>query len=144
MQEDTERRMEWKQVLESTIAVLNDQLALHPQTGLLADFLVYSVSEKRYKPAEGKLHLFHPSHPMVDSGVSLRHSVWSVKAFLSCSDCMVLFLKARSWRKTMMASMVGTLVGECQRTQYWMQCCFLLICGASAAMVHAKGSSCTI
>lgn len=50
--------MEWKQVLDSTITVLQDQLALHPQTGLVADFLVWSPSEKRYKPAEGTLHPF--------------------------------------------------------------------------------------
>ncbi|KAL3157183.1 hypothetical protein ABBQ38_001422 [Trebouxia sp. C0009 RCD-2024] len=54
-EEDTERKMEWKQVLDSTITVLQDQLALHPQTGLVADFLVWSPSEKRYKPAEGKI-----------------------------------------------------------------------------------------
>lgn len=55
MQEDTARSKEWRQVLDSTIAVLQDQLALHPETGLLADFLVYSPPEKRYKPSEGKI-----------------------------------------------------------------------------------------
>lgn len=60
LQEDTERRAEWKQVLDCTIAVLQEQLALHPQTGLLADFLVYSTAEKRYKPAEGMLPPFLP------------------------------------------------------------------------------------
>lgn len=61
LQEDIERRTEWKQVLDCTIAVLQEQLALHPQTGLLADFLVYSTAEKRYKPAEGKLQPFLPT-----------------------------------------------------------------------------------
>ena len=55
MQEDTKRSKEWKQVLDSTIAVLQDQLALHPETGLLADFLVYSPSKKHYRPAKGKI-----------------------------------------------------------------------------------------
>ncbi len=54
-QEDTERAKEWKQVLDSTIAVLQHQLRLHPQTGLLADFLVYDHSERCYKPCEGKV-----------------------------------------------------------------------------------------
>lgn len=52
--------MEWKQVLDCTIAVLQEQLALHPKTGLLADFLVYSTAEKRYKPAKGKPPPFLP------------------------------------------------------------------------------------
>ena len=55
LQVDTERAQEWKQVLDSSVAVLQDQLALHPQTGLLADFLVYNPAEKRYKPSEGKV-----------------------------------------------------------------------------------------
>ena len=80
--------MEWKQVLDSSIAVLHDQLALHPQTGLLADFLVYSTPEKRYKPAEGKLY---SSHPMVDSAGCSKHSVWLFKALSSCSDCITFF-----------------------------------------------------
>jgi len=54
-QEDTERAKEWKQVLDSTIAALQHQLRLHPQTGLLADFLVYDHSERCYKPCEGKI-----------------------------------------------------------------------------------------
>ena len=78
-QEDTERAKKWKQVVESTIAVLQHQLRLHPETGLLADFLVYDHSERCYKPCEGKvlekdndgeynwnscrylLHSFHPA-----------------------------------------------------------------------------------
>lgn len=35
--------------------LLEQQLALHPDTGLLADFLVYNKSEKRYKPSIGKI-----------------------------------------------------------------------------------------
>ena len=35
--------------------LLEQQLALHPDTGLLADFLVYNKSEKRYKPSKGKV-----------------------------------------------------------------------------------------
>ena len=35
--------------------LLQQQLALHPDTGLLADFLVYNKSEKRYKPSKGKI-----------------------------------------------------------------------------------------
>ena len=35
--------------------VLQQQLALHPDTGLLADFLVYDHSEKSYKPSKGKV-----------------------------------------------------------------------------------------
>ncbi|DBA92104.1 TPA: hypothetical protein ACH3X1_015830 [Trebouxia sp. C0004] len=54
-EEDTERAKEWKQVLDSTIAVLQHQLSLHPQTGLLADFMVYNHSEQCYKPCEGKM-----------------------------------------------------------------------------------------
>lgn len=55
LQVDTERAQEWKQVLDSSIAVLQYQYALHPQTGLLADFLVYNQAQKRYQPSEGKV-----------------------------------------------------------------------------------------
>ena len=111
LQEDTERRMEWKQVLDSTIAVLQEQLAMHPQTGLLADFLVYSTSEKRYKPAAGELHLLHP---MMDNTVCSRHSLWLLKALNLVLTAWSFYLKARFWRRTMMVSMAGTPAGECQ------------------------------
>ena len=99
--------MEWKQVLDCTIAVLQEQLALHPQTGLLADFLVYSTAEKHYKPAEGTLPPFLPLigrsllHQATHDRVMLR-----VAKFRLVSEWFwLLFVKARSWRKTMMASM---------------------------------------
>ena len=35
--------------------ILRQQLALHPDTGLLADFLVYDHSQQKYKPSQGKI-----------------------------------------------------------------------------------------
>ncbi|KAI8342711.1 Six-hairpin glycosidase-like protein [Chlamydoabsidia padenii] len=45
-QEDAERQQEWSLVIERMIKVLEEQLALHPKTGLLADYLVLDKSEK--------------------------------------------------------------------------------------------------
>ena len=55
MQVDTERSAEWRQVLDVTIAVLSHQLSLNPQTGLLADFLVYDHQKQQYMPCQGKV-----------------------------------------------------------------------------------------
>ncbi|DBA88439.1 TPA: hypothetical protein ACH3X2_004929 [Trebouxia sp. C0005] len=52
---DTQRGQQWRSVIKASIQVLQQQLALHPETGLLADFLVYNKSEKRYKPSKGKI-----------------------------------------------------------------------------------------
>ena len=54
-QVDTERSSEWLSVIDATVRVLQHQLALHPDTGLLADFLVYDHSEKTYKPSQGRI-----------------------------------------------------------------------------------------
>lgn len=54
-QVDTERSSDWVSVINATVAVLQQQLALHPDTGLLADFLVYDHSQKRYKPPKGRI-----------------------------------------------------------------------------------------
>ncbi len=55
MQVDTQRSKQWSSVIEASVQLLQQQLALHPETGLLADFLVYNKSEKRYKPSKGKI-----------------------------------------------------------------------------------------
>ena len=55
LQVDTQRSKQWSSVIEASVQVLQQQLALHPETGLLADFLVYNKSEKRYKPSKGKI-----------------------------------------------------------------------------------------
>jgi len=55
LQVDAQRSQQWSSVIEASVQVLQQQLALHPETGLLADFLVYNKSEKRYKPAMGTL-----------------------------------------------------------------------------------------
>ncbi len=55
LQVDTERTQKWKTVIDAIVELLQQQLALHPDTGLLADFLVYNKSEKRYKPSKGKI-----------------------------------------------------------------------------------------
>ncbi|KAL3134950.1 hypothetical protein ABBQ32_007910 [Trebouxia sp. C0010 RCD-2024] len=52
---DTERSSNWVSVMNATVAVLEQQLALHPDTGLLADFLVFDHSQKRYQPSKGKI-----------------------------------------------------------------------------------------
>lgn len=52
---DTKRKEEWEGLIQATVKLLQQQLALHPDTGLLADFLVYNKSEKRYKPSKGKI-----------------------------------------------------------------------------------------
>ncbi|KAL0041273.1 hypothetical protein WJX77_010658 [Trebouxia sp. C0004] len=52
---DTQRSKQWISVIEASVQVLQQQLALHPETGLLADFLVYNKSEKRFKPSKGKI-----------------------------------------------------------------------------------------
>ena len=54
-QVDTERSSNWVSVINATVAVLEQQLALHPDTGLLADFLVYDHSQKKYRPSKGKI-----------------------------------------------------------------------------------------
>ena len=54
-QEDKERSAQWSGVVNATIEVLQQQLKLHPDTGLVADFLVYNKAEKQYKPAKGKV-----------------------------------------------------------------------------------------
>lgn len=80
--------MEWRQVLDCTIAVLQEQLALHPTTGLLADFLVYSTAEKRYKPAEGTLPPFLPSLRRCHLLNAQIHAAEGVLSwFLSSSSC---------------------------------------------------------
>ena len=55
LQVDTQRSKQWGSVIKASVQVLQQQLALHPETGLLADFLVYNKSEKRYKPSKGKI-----------------------------------------------------------------------------------------
>lgn len=55
-------------------------------------------------------------------------------ASVICSDCMVLWLKARSWRRTMMASMVGTLAGECQSPN--------ITCGTALCLFNRIHISC--
>ena len=55
MQVDTERRSQWLGVIDASVEVLQQQLALHPDTGLLADFLVYDHAQKKYKPSQGKI-----------------------------------------------------------------------------------------
>ena len=52
---DTERKSQWLSVIEATVKVLQQQLALHPDTGLLANFLVYDHSDNRYMPSTGKI-----------------------------------------------------------------------------------------
>ena len=54
-QVDTERSSQWLGVIEATVKVLQQQLALHPDTGLLADFLVYNHSEHKYMPSKGRI-----------------------------------------------------------------------------------------
>lgn len=54
-QVDTERESQWLSVIEATVKVLQQQLALHPDTGLLADFLVYDHSKNRYMPSKGRI-----------------------------------------------------------------------------------------
>lgn len=41
--------------MNATVAVLEQQMALHPDTGLLADFLVFDHTQKRYQPSKGKI-----------------------------------------------------------------------------------------
>ena len=55
VQVDTKRSGQWQRVIKAIVELLQQQLALHPETGLLADFLVYNKSEKRYKPSKGKI-----------------------------------------------------------------------------------------
>ena len=55
LQVDKERSSNWVSVIDATVGVLQQQLALNPDTGLLADFLVYDHSEDKYKPAKGKI-----------------------------------------------------------------------------------------
>ena len=52
---DKERSTEWARVVNATVQVLQQQYELHPETGLVADFLVYNHDEKCYKPAQGKV-----------------------------------------------------------------------------------------
>ena len=42
-------------MIDATVQILQQQLALHPDTGLLADFLIYDHSDKKYKPSQGKI-----------------------------------------------------------------------------------------
>lgn len=54
-QVDTERSSQWLSVIEATVKLLQQQLALHPDTGLLADFLVYDHSKNTYLPSKGRI-----------------------------------------------------------------------------------------
>ncbi|KAI8342774.1 Six-hairpin glycosidase-like protein [Chlamydoabsidia padenii] len=53
-QEDAERQQEWSKVIERMIKVLEEQLALHPKNGLLADYLVLDKF-KKYVPMVAKV-----------------------------------------------------------------------------------------
>ncbi len=55
VQVDTKRSGQWQRVINAIVELLQQQLALHPKTGLLADFLVYNLAEKCYKPSQGKI-----------------------------------------------------------------------------------------
>ncbi|RKP07245.1 Six-hairpin glycosidase-like protein, partial [Thamnocephalis sphaerospora] len=58
-----ERAMEWLQVVNATRRCINTQFHLHPQTGLVADFLVWDVQQAMYMPAPGKvLESMHDGH----------------------------------------------------------------------------------
>lgn len=50
-QEDVERSDQWGNVIDQIIAVLQEQLALHPDTGLVANFL--RLCHATYLPASG-------------------------------------------------------------------------------------------
>ena len=54
-QVDTVRTTQWNTVIDAIVELLQQQLALHPDTGLVADFLVYNQAEKRYQPSQGKI-----------------------------------------------------------------------------------------
>ncbi|SAM01206.1 hypothetical protein [Absidia glauca] len=52
--EDLARRERWKEVIERMVAVLQQQLTLHPKTGLLADYLVLADNGS-YVPAKSRI-----------------------------------------------------------------------------------------
>ncbi|RKP26628.1 Six-hairpin glycosidase-like protein [Syncephalis pseudoplumigaleata] len=51
----TEKSREWTRVLEVTRSIMDAQHRLHPDTGLVADFLVWNGSRAAYLPAKGKV-----------------------------------------------------------------------------------------
>ena len=54
MQVDTERREDWRRVLEAAVAAAQDNLAQHP-TGLFPDFVEYDGSARRWRPVAGRV-----------------------------------------------------------------------------------------
>ncbi|KAI7908245.1 Six-hairpin glycosidase-like protein [Cokeromyces recurvatus] len=53
--EDKERQQYWGRVVNAVITTCQYQLTLHPQTGLIADFLQLDRRSKQYKPVTGQV-----------------------------------------------------------------------------------------
>ncbi|KAI9595189.1 Six-hairpin glycosidase-like protein [Syncephalis fuscata] len=51
----TEKNAEWARVMDVTRTIMNNQYKLNPNTGLVADFLVWDSRRKMYMPAKGQV-----------------------------------------------------------------------------------------
>ncbi|KAI9361016.1 Six-hairpin glycosidase-like protein [Pilaira anomala] len=53
--EDKQRQQIWTKVIDNLVKTFQDQLAINPQTGLVADFLTLDSNTKKYKPVTKKV-----------------------------------------------------------------------------------------